>query len=82
MSLPVTFEENVKNKLKGMVADLIPEDRYDQIVEKAISDFENVELPKLIKSMLTEKYKALILEELSSPEWRQIYQEHGGGVRV
>mgnify|MGYP001613329627 CR=1 len=65
----MTFEDSVKAKLKGIVADMIPEDRWDAIVRATVADFEKNDLPKLVKAELTEQYKAAISAEFSKPEW-------------
>ena len=68
-----TFEESVKAKLMGMVADLIPEERFTSIVQATVSEFEKKVLPELIKAELTNKYRELILDELGKPDWRSQY---------
>lgn len=65
-----TFEDSVKARLKSIVADLIPEERWDQIVQATVKDFERVDLPKLIKEELTAQYKQAILTEFSKQEWQ------------
>lgn len=67
---PTTFEDSVKERLKSIVADLIPEDRWDDIVRKTVVSFEKDDLPRLVKSELTERYKKAISEEFSKPEWQ------------
>ena len=66
----VTFEDKVKERLKGIVAELIPEDRWDNLVRCAVLDFEKDELPKLIKEELAKQYRAVILAEFQKPEWK------------
>ena len=65
----VSFEESVKNRIKDIVAKLIPEDRWENIVKITIQDFEQSDLPKIIKAELTERYKKMLTSELSKPEW-------------
>ena len=66
----MTFEDSVKERLKSIVAELIPEERWNGIVTKTVQEFEHVDLPKMIKDELTDKYKKSISEELSKPEWQ------------
>lgn len=66
----VTFEDSVKEKLKSIVAELIPEERWDGIVKATVADFEKNDLPRMIKNILSEKYKKVIEEELSKTEWQ------------
>ena len=70
MSELVTFENSVKERLKSIVADLIPEERWDEIVRSTVRDFEKTDLPRLIKAELTEQYKAAIAAEFTKPEWQ------------
>lgn len=70
MSAIVTFEDSVKERLKSIVADLIPEERWDGLVRTTVQDFEKSDLPKLIKTELTEKYKKAIAAEFAKPEWQ------------
>ncbi|SRR5258706_9293230 len=65
----IKFEDAVKQRIKDILADLIPEDRWQVIVDNTINEFERIDLPKLIKAELTEKYKEIIKEELNKPEW-------------
>jgi hypothetical protein len=65
----VSFEDSVKARLKGIVAELIPESRWDELVKKAVVEFEQYDLPKLVKAELIERYKAAIQAEFAKPEW-------------
>ena len=60
MSNVVTFEDSVKERLKSIVADLIPEERWDTIVRATVQEFEKKDLPVLVKAELTNKYKEII----------------------
>lgn len=68
-----TFEERVRQKLHEVVADLIPPERYDQIVRDAIRQYEQVDLPKEVKRQLDERFRKEIAAELDKPEWRGVY---------
>jgi len=70
MTLPATIQDNVKERIKLIVGELIPEETYDKIVTATIHEFMQTDLPKLVKAELTEKYKVLISESLSGPEWQ------------
>jgi len=80
MTTPVTFEEAVKLRLKDVVRELIPEDRWDALVRSTIADFERVELPKLIKIELEAKYRQVIAEEFNKPEWSSTWQNGRDGA--
>ena len=77
MSELVKFEDRVKEKLKGIVADLIPEDRWDALIQQTVQDFEKNDLPKLVKEELSKKYKEVINAEFNKPEWQA--QWNGAG---
>ncbi len=80
MSSVVTFEDSVKARIKSIVADLIPEDRWEAIVRSTVSSFEKDDLPKLIKSMMAEEYKKLVAAEFAKPEWQQNWGDPAGPV--
>ena len=67
----IKFEDRVKERMKEIVADLIPDDKWESIVSSTVLEFEKVDLPKLVKDELTEKYKLLIQSEFQKPEWQQ-----------
>jgi hypothetical protein len=67
----VRFEDRVKERMKEIVADLIPDDKWGAIVSATVSEFERVDLPNLVKAELTQKYKQLIQDEFKKPEWQQ-----------
>lgn len=67
----VKFEDRVKERVKAIVADLIPEDKWQEIVDNSIVQFEKVDLPKLVNAELAEFYKAKIQEEFQKPRWQQ-----------
>lgn len=77
MSAIVTFEDSVKERLKSIVADLIPEERWDGIVRATVQEFERTDLPKLIKAELTEQYKKAIAAEFAKPEWQPTWSNAG-----
>lgn len=70
MTQLISFEDSVKERLKNIVADLIPEDRWDEIVHSTVRRFETVDLPKLITAELEAQYKQVIAKEFAKPEWR------------
>jgi hypothetical protein len=77
MNAVVTFEDSVKERLKSIVADLIPEERWDGIVRATVQDFEKNDLPKLLKNELTEQYKKAIAAEFAKPEWQATWSSAG-----
>jgi hypothetical protein len=80
MSAVVTFEDSVKERLKSIVADLIPEDRWNGIVQATVQDFEKNDLPKLVKAELTEQYKKAIAAEFAKPEWQAQWNSAGAQI--
>jgi len=69
----VTFEQKVKEKLKETISDLIPEDRYQAIVEQTILEFQRADLPRLVREELINYYKPIIQAEFAKPEWQAKY---------
>lgn len=76
----VSFEERAKEKMKEIVVDLIPDDRYEQIIRASVAEFERNDLPRLINAELTERYKKLIFDELNKPEYQEIWTPAGKQV--
>lgn len=74
MSAVMTFEDSVKERLKSIVADLIPEERWDGIVKVTVQEFEKNDLPKLIKAELADQYKKAIAAEFAKPEWQATWE--------
>lgn len=68
-SAMVSFEDGVKARLKDIVAELIPEDRWVALVQQAVREFERDTLPSLVKTELAARYKQAIAEEFAKPEW-------------
>lgn len=78
MNQVMSFEDSVKQRLKAIVADLIPEERWDEIVRATVQDFERNDLPKLIKAELAEQYKKAITAEFAKSEWQSTWSSQGG----
>jgi hypothetical protein len=70
MSVPATLEQNVKERIKGVIGELIPEEMWDRLVRDNVEEFKKVDLPKLVKTDLAERYKKAIDAEFSKPEWQ------------
>lgn len=77
--LPASIQDTIKERLKSIVGELIPDEAYNAIVQKAVHDFRTVDLPKLVKEELTAQYKIKIAEELNSPEWQAFWDCSGRG---
>lgn len=80
MSDMIKFEDAVKDRLKGIVAELIPEDRWHAIVESTVQKFEREDLPALVRKELTAMYAAKINAELSTQEWQTKYDTTGRAI--
>lgn len=70
MSQVITFEDSVKLRIKSIVAELIPEERWEGIVRDTVQQFERVDLPGIIKAELSAHYQAAIKAEFAKPEWQ------------
>ena len=70
MSAIVSFEDSVKQRLKSIVADLIPEEKWDGLVQATVREFEKTDLPKLVREELVVQYKLAIAAEFAKPEWQ------------
>ena len=70
-NLPTTIQDSIKERIKSIVGELIPEETYNTIVTATVKEFMTVDLPKLVKDELTAEYKKLIAAEFQKPEWRE-----------
>ena len=77
MNAVVSFEDSVKLRLKSIVADLIPEEKWDGIVQATVREFEKTDLPKLVREELTAQYKTAIAAEFAKPEWQARWNNAG-----
>ena len=77
MSVPAMLEQNVKERMKTIIGEMIPEEMWDKLVKDNIDEFCKVDLPRLIKSALAEQYKKIILDEFNKPEWITQYTLNG-----
>lgn len=68
MNKVVTFEDSVKERIKSIVAELIPEEKWQALVDQEIKRFNQDDLPKLVREELRIMYQAQIREILASPE--------------
>ena len=73
----VTLEQNVKARMKEIISGLIPEAMWDDLVRKHVAQFVQEELPNLVKQELREKYKELLKQEFSKPEWTSTQWANG-----
>ncbi len=72
-----SFEDNVKAKLKNMVAELIPDERFNLLVHESIRDFEENHIRDLVKKELTKHFEAMVREEMGRPEWQAQWGNSG-----
>lgn len=77
MTAMVSFEDGVKARIKDIVAELIPEDRWLALVHTAVQQFEREDLPKLVKNELHERYKKALQAEFAKQEWTDKWGETG-----
>lgn len=79
------FEDGVKARVREIVSELIPEQMYNEIVQRTVEQFRTVELPSLVRAELTAIYKEKIREFISTPEfqaqWENGQQVAGEGVK-
>ena len=70
-----TLNERISEKVGETLVDLIPAEKWQQIVDREIAKFENVDAPKIIQSMLEEKLKASVTAEIDrytvGDEWNE-----------
>lgn len=68
-NLPQQFQDRVRDRMKEVIGDLIPDDAWKSMVDKTISDFIRDDLPKLVKAEMTAQMQTAIRKELDGSEW-------------
>jgi len=61
-----TLNERIAERIGKDLVSLIPEDQWQEIVDKEIHNFKLVVAPKIIKELLTEAYKERAKKEVSA----------------
>jgi len=75
-NLPTTIQDSIKERIKLIVGELIPEETYNSIVTATVNEFMTVDLPKLVKNELVAEYKRLIAAEFQKPEWQECWNNN------
>lgn len=76
-NLPATFEQRVKERITGAIADMIPEEDLTAMVKAQVERFRRVELPELIKNQISAQFTAAIKAEFAKPGYMPVWQQHG-----
>ena len=69
--------EKVRDRVKDIFAELIPEEAWQNLVETEIKNFREKILPSIINEELKKMYKAKIKEELFKSDYVQKYDPNG-----
>jgi hypothetical protein len=69
-----TFESALRDRVRGMVMDMIPDEAVDRVIKEVATDFMNKGVRGVIEEELTTYYKNAIKEYLSQPEWVKWWQ--------
>jgi hypothetical protein len=77
MSEVQTFEDAVKSRIKSVVQELIPEERWQGLVDREIAEFEK-KLAAIVKEELQTHFRSLIQEQLKSPEFYSTWNHQTG----
>ena len=74
----ISFEESVKQRLTGIVAELIPPERLEILTKQAIAEYEK-ELRNIIRQELEKKFRADVIALLNekSEIFNSMYSDFG-----
>jgi hypothetical protein len=78
--VPMTIEQRVKEKIKTIIGEIIPEETWDKVAREATQSFLKEDLPKQVKAELAARYKTIIQEELNRPEWQPQWEGARAGT--
>lgn len=73
----VPFEAKLKEKVKDLIGELIPDEAWEAIVEQEVREFKRNTLPDMVRNILREHYAQFIRAELRKPEWAGRYSGSG-----
>jgi hypothetical protein len=76
----VTFEQRVRERISGTIADMVPPEELEQLVKSQVERFQRSELPDLILKTIRERYMAALRDELDKPEYKPQWTDGGGQV--
>lgn len=71
------FAEKVREKVKRDFADMIPDDAWDVLVERATKEFVEKDLKGVVREHLKEQVADRLTEFFGSEEWRGQWSEDG-----
>jgi hypothetical protein len=77
MTVMADFADRVKEKVKKDFAGMIPDNAWDQLVEKAVKEFIEKDLQAVVKEELDKDVRVRIRKYLMSDEWSQQYDGKG-----
>ena len=69
------LQTKVKERINSVFMELVPPELMDQLIQKALEDWQRVELPKLVKEIVENKYKEGI-SELITTSWDYHTKRH------
>ena len=90
---PNSLMQGVRDKIKSSFVDLIPDEQWNQMVQKEIDDFfqpkstnnyneykSNFQI--LIRNVLNEDAKQRLIDILNSPEYQENWNYDGNGNKI
>ncbi len=75
--LPQNFSEQIKKRLQDAIIDLIPGEKWDNLINTQVKNFIEKDLPNLINEIAREKFKEILKKEFASSEWQGQWQLAG-----
>lgn len=82
MTLPTSFQERVSARITETIADLIPQDDIDRLVQARIATFMEKDLPDMIREELRKQYGEMVKSEVQvllsqyRIDWDGVGQRH------
>ncbi len=80
MMIPKDFNDKIKQHLQDAIIQLIPSEKWDEMIKAQVDNFIKSDLPRLVNELARDKFKSIIKHELDSPKWNATYNKQGQRV--
>ena len=77
ISVMDSVKEKITAKIRGSFVDMIPLDKWDELVQNELELFIDKELPILIKAEMKKQFTQMVLAELDRPEFFENWTPEG-----
>lgn len=77
MMITKDFNDKIKQHLQDAIIQLIPSEKWDEMIKAQVDNFIKVDLPRLVNELAREKFKSIIKDALNASKWNATYNKQG-----